>query len=228
MLTGYSDWRGKGFFLDSQLSIGYGSIDGKRQFDFGGVSRTADGKRAAAMASGGLTAGVALTSGGTVFMPQLSVDGLVMRQEQYTESSGGAVTSPAVDGFDLAVRQEYDQSLRAFGGIDLRQDMNFGEFFLQPELRAGYRYDFLDAAQKLKAQFVCSTVSASAGGCGETAFEITGPDPAKGNAVLGASIATTTGAWSIGLNYDYVRGVGNGGGHDSVNQSGTVTLVGRI
>jgi autotransporter-like protein len=225
MLTGYTDWRGKGFFFDSNLSIGYGSIDGKRQFDFGGVDRTADGKRGAALASGGVTAGVAMTAGGTVIMPQLSVDGLVMRQEKYTETNNGQTTSQAVDGFDLAVRQEYDQSLRSFAGLDIRQDMNFGEFFFQPEARLGYRYDFLNAAQKLKAEFVCST---AADGCGATAFDITGPDPAKGNLVAGGSIATTTGAWSIGLNYDYVRGVGNGGGKDSVTQSGTITLVGRI
>ncbi|HEY1631659.1 MAG TPA: autotransporter domain-containing protein [Rhizomicrobium sp.] len=228
MLTGYSDWRGKGFFFDSNLSIGYGSIDGKRVFDFGGVDRTAEGKRSAAMASGGMTAGVAMTSGGTVIMPQISVDGLVMRQEKYTESNNGATSTSAVDGFDLAVAQEYDQSLRSFAGLDVRQDMNFGDFFLQPEARLGYRYDFLDAAQKLKAQFVCSTVGAGAGGCAPTDFSITGPDPAKGNLVAGGSISTTTGAWSIGLNYDYVRGLGNGGGKDAVTQSGTITLVGRI
>jgi hypothetical protein len=228
MLTGYTDWRGRGFFFDSQLSVGYGSVDGQRFFDFGGVSRTADGKRSAELVSGGATAGVAMTAGGTVIMPQISIDGMAMREESYTETNNGQTTSNAVDGFDLAVKQEYNQSLRAFGGIDLRQDMNFGDFFLQPELRAGYRYDFLNAAQKLDAQFVCSTVSQSAGGCGDTAFSITGPDPAKGNVVLGGSIATTTGAWSIGLNYDYIRGLGNGGGHDSVTQDGTITLVGRI
>jgi Autotransporter beta-domain len=228
MLTGYTDWRGKGFFFDSQLSIGYGSIDGKRQFDFGDVDRTADGKRSAALASGGATAGVALTAGGTVIMPQISVDGMTMRQEGYTEGNNGATTTVGDDGFDLQVRQEYDSSLRSFAGLDIRQDMNFGDFFLQPEVRGGYRYDFLNAAEKLHAQFACSTVSVAGGGCGATAFDITGPDPAKGNAVLGASIATTTGAWSIGLNYDYIRGLGNGGGKDSVTQDGTITLVGRI
>jgi hypothetical protein len=228
MLTGYTDWRGKGLFLDSQLSIGYGSIDGKRIFDFGSVTRTADGKRGAALLSGGVTTGVALTTGGTVIMPQISLDGMTMREEAYTESNNGATTSTADDGFDLQVRQEYNSSLRAFGGVDIRQDLNFGDFFLQPDLRAGYRYDFLNAAEKLKAQFACSTISVADGGCAATSFDITGPDPAKGNAVLGASVATTTGAWSIGLNYDYVRGMGNGGGKDSVTQSATITMVGRI
>jgi hypothetical protein len=225
MFTGYTDWRGKGLFVDSQVNVGYGSIEGKRFFDFGGVDRTADGKRGAALLSGGVTAGVALNAGGTVVMPQISIDALTMREEGYTESNGGATTSTAVDGFDLRVRQEYDNSARIFGGVDVRQDLNFGDFFLQPEARVGYRYDFLNAAEKLKAEFACSEI---AGGCNATAFSITGPDPAKGNVVAGASIATTTGAWSIGLNYDYLRGVGNGGGHDSITQAGTITLLGRI
>ncbi len=227
MATGYTDWRGKGFFLDSQLSVGYGNIDGRRFFDFGGVSRTAEGRRAALMASGGVTAGVAMTAGGTVIMPQISIDGLTMRQEGYTETNHGQTTTQGDDAFDLQVRQEYDNSLRAFGGLDIRQDLNFGDFFLQPEGRIGYRYDFLNAAQKLDAQFVCSTVGSANGGCPATAFSITGPDPAKGNLVAGGSISTTTGAWSIGLNYDYIRGFGNGG-NTSVTQDGTITLVGRI
>src|SRR6202042_2259578 len=70
MFTGYTDWRGKGLFVDSQLNAGYGSIEGKRFFDLGGVDRTADGKRGAALLSGGVTAGVALNAGGTVVMPQ--------------------------------------------------------------------------------------------------------------------------------------------------------------
>ena len=236
MLTGYTDWRGKGFFLDSQLSVAYGNIDGTRDFDFGGVSRVADGKRAAAMAAGGVTAGVALTAGGTVIMPQVSLDALTMRQEGYTETNNGETTTQGDDAFDLRLAQEYDQSLRAFAGLDIRQDLNFGDFYLQPEGRFGYRYDFVDGADKLKAQFVCSTVTTgfctqpSTGGqlAPVSAFSITGPDPARGNAVAGASIATTTGAWSIGLNYDYLRGVGSNTAKDSVSQSATITLVGRI
>lgn len=226
MLTGYTDWRGKGFFFDSQFNVGYGNIDGKRRFDFGGVTRVADGKRAAALASGGVTAGVALTAGGTVIMPQISLDGLTMRQEAFTESNNGATTSQADDGFDLVVHQQYANSLRSFVGVDIRQDLNFGDFYLQPEGRVGYRYDFVDGTEKLKAAFVCSTIAP--GGCLAPAFSITGPDPAKGNLIVGGSIATTTGAWSIGLNYDYLRGVGSTVAKDSTSQSGMITLVGRI
>jgi hypothetical protein len=54
-------------------------------------------------------------------------------------------------------------------------------------------------------------------------FSITGPDPAKGNIVLGGGLAVTTGAWSVGVHYDFLRSdMGNS------QQDGMLTLVGRI
>ena len=225
MLTGYTDWRGKGLFFDSQLSAGYGQLTGKRSLVIPTVNsagttvdvtdRTAEGKRGAALLAGGATTGVIYNVGGTVFIPQISVDGLTMREEGYKESNN-KVTTNADDGFDLNVQPYYASSLRAFAGADLRQDLNFGSFFVQPELRAGYRYDFIDGATKLRANFVSTP---------NPTFTISGPDPAKGNLVAGGGFAVTTGAWSIGLNYDYVRGEGGTGG---INQTATLSLIGRI
>jgi hypothetical protein len=161
-------------------------------------------------------------TGGTVFMPQLSLDGLTMREEGYSETTANLV-SQATNGFDLHVKPAYDNSLRLFAGADLRQDLKFSSFFIQPEMRAGYRYDFLNGAEKLKAEFACSTVAT--GSCGDTAFSITGPDPSKGNIVAGGGIAVTTGAWSLGVNYDYIRGTDAMKG---VNQVATLSLLGRI
>jgi len=135
-----------------------------------------------------------------------------MKENGYTEHGGGDPNGG--DAFDLNVSSEYYDSARGFVGADLRQDLNLGDFYLQPAARAGYRYDFLANAPKVKASF------ASTPG---TDFTLTGPDPDKGNVVLGGSLATTTGAWSLGVNYDYLRG--NNG---SVSQVGTLTLVGRL
>ena len=33
MLTGYSDWRGRGLFFDSQIDIAYGDLNGKRTLE---------------------------------------------------------------------------------------------------------------------------------------------------------------------------------------------------
>ncbi|MGN6516129.1 MAG: autotransporter outer membrane beta-barrel domain-containing protein, partial [Rhizomicrobium sp.] len=219
MLTAYQDWRGRGLFFDSQLNVGYGHLVGKRTFpipDADGKIRVAEGKRSSELASGGFTTGVIFNSGGTVFIPQLSVDALTMRQEGYTESGGGA-------GMDLHVQPSYANSLRAFLGADLRQDLKIGNYFLQPEARVGYRYDFLSGAEKLKALFAGDPSTGIA--ASPTSFSITGPDPSKGNLVVGGGMAITTDAWSIGLNYDYLRGVGGTGGTD---QTAMLTLVGRI
>jgi hypothetical protein len=236
MLTGYTDWRGKGFFLDSQGSIGYAQLKGQRFLNVGPagaglcsgtitvdceVSRDARGDRAAEFLSGGVTSGVLLAAGGTVFTPQISLDGLTMREEGYTEQSSTSTftITRQNDGFDLTVKPNYMNSLRAFAGADIRQDLNLGDFFLQPEVRAGYRYDFIDGAEKVKAAFVSQAADPA------NYFTITGPDPARGNLVLGGGLAVTTGAWSVGVSYDYVKGVG---GTKTLDQVGTFTLVGRM
>jgi outer membrane autotransporter protein len=225
MLTGYTDWRGRGFFFDSQASIGYAQLRGQRFITVGQtgatVSRDARGDRAGEFLSGGATTGVILSAGGTVFMPQLSLDGLTMREEGYTETSSTQfnVIQKNQDGFDLTVKPNYMNSLRLFAGADVRQDLNFGDFYLQPELRAGYRYDFLGGQEKVKAAFVSQAADPA------SFFSIMGPDPARGNLVLGGGLATTTGAWSVGISYDYVKGFGS---TNSLNQIGTFTIVGRM
>lgn len=223
MLTGYTDWRGKGLFFDSQVSIGYGHLDGRRTLiidDLSGtelIKRQAEGKRSSALAAGGFSTGFIFSSGGTVLMPQFSMDALTLREEGYTESGGGA-------GMDLHVQPYYANSVRAFLGADLRQDLKMGSFFLQPEVRAGYRYDLLSGQEKLKVNFAGDQSVSPTVAPGQP-FTITGPDPAKGNLVFGAGLAVTTDAWSVGVNYDYLRGFG---GTKGTSQDAMLTLVGRI
>jgi hypothetical protein len=148
------------------------------------------------------------------------MDGLVMREEGYTEYNPSTAT--VGDGFDLRVQPYYATSLRAFLGVDVRHDLNLDTFYLQPELRLGYRYDFFNDPAKLKAAFAyanATSVPATPG----TQFTVTGPDPAQGNFVLGASLAATTDTWTLGLSYDFVRG-SNG----TLEQVGMVNLLGRI
>ena len=221
MVTGYTDWRGKGFFLDSQASVGLSSLSTKRSIRIAlpssstTFSRTAEGNRDGLFAAAGLTTGVILTAGSTVFTPQLSFDGLSMREDSYSETGAtGTCGTSTCDGFDLKVNPGYASSLRAFAGASLREDFNFGGWFLQPLIRGGYRYDFLNDPAKVKAAFVSNPTDV---------FTLAGPDPGRGNVVGGASVSVTTDNWSIGLNFDYLRS-DNG----SVTQAGTVTLVGRI
>ena len=114
MLTGYTDWHGKHVFLDSSLNLGYASLDGNRFMEIGDQVRDAQGKRAALSGSGGINAGAIFKFGGVQLVPHISLDGLAMREEGYTEANGG-------DGLDLQVAPYYANSLRVFAGSDFRR-----------------------------------------------------------------------------------------------------------
>ncbi len=225
MLSGYTDWRGKGLFLDTQVTLGYGNFKGKRFLDLtipitGSTTgttfeREADSKRAGLMASIGGTLGAIMKYGSTTVIPQLSLDGMSMREEGYTEINGGT-------GFNLAVKPYYANSLRVFLGSEFREDINLGDFYLQPSARIGYRYDLLNDPVKLHAAFADINTNLS-GDQNGAPFTIVGPDPSRGDYVAGFNMAATTENWTIGLNYDFVRG-----SHNATEQVGTLTLLGRI
>jgi hypothetical protein len=218
MLTGYTDWHGKGLFLDTQASVGYVNLKGNRYLNLLVPDTTTEtnvpyGRDAFEQHPGEYLAGSAMTGAtfnedGTVLTPEVSLDGLAMREEPYTEGGGGP-------GYDLHVASSYAQSLRAFTGVDVRQDLNLTDFLLQPDLQAGYRYDFANGIQKLQANFV--SVSP------QSVFDVSGPRPDRGNIVAGGGLAVTTGAWSLGLNLDYLRA-----GSGSTGEEGTITLLARI
>jgi len=230
MLSLYSTWRGKGLFLDTKLDAAYGNIDGKRNIllaipngngsAVNYYGREADNKHAGALISGSLVTGVSYGYGAMTLMPQVNLDGLLMREEGYTEKNPGTTT--VGDGFDLAVQQTYAKSLRAFIGFNARYDLQVFDFFLQPEARAGYRYDLFNDPAKIKAAFAYSNVTNNSISAGDT-FTLTGPEPSQGSFVVGGSIATTTESWTVGLNFDFVKG-SNG----AIQQVGTLHVLGRI
>jgi uncharacterized protein with beta-barrel porin domain len=212
MLTGYTSWRGNHLFLDTQLSASYGDFNGTRDLDISGLVRQASGKRAALMGAGGANMGVIFGSDSFSITPHLSLDGLAMREEGYTETGGGS-------GFNLQVQPYYANSLRTALGVDLRGSMSFFGVMLSPEARVGYRYDLANSPVKLKAGFV------STGGTGtvNNLMTFVGPDPDTGNLLGGLSLNFGTDTWHLGVHYDYLRG--NNG---STSQVGTFTLLGRI
>lgn len=229
ILSGYSVWRGKGMFFNSKLDVGYGHLDSSRSITLttassstsvATYSRQADNKHAGALLSGGVSTGAFFNFGAATFTPKLNIDGLLMRQDGYTEYNPGTATTG--DAFDLKVQPSYAKSLRVFLGADLRYDIDVWDFKLQPEARAGYRYDLLNDPQKLKVAFAYADLTGTIAKPGET-FTVTGPDPAQGNFVLGGSLSATTDAWSLGLHFDFVKG-SNG----ALEQVGTLSLIGRI
>ncbi|MES2295188.1 MAG: autotransporter outer membrane beta-barrel domain-containing protein [Pseudomonadota bacterium] len=212
MLTGYSDWRGKHVFLDTTGSVAYGSFNGNRSLVVGDQARDAVGKRAGLLGAAGATGGVFLKYGFLDVLPHIGLDGLATREEGYTESGGG-------DGLNLQVAPYYANSLRGSIGSDFKTSFNLFGATVSPEARLGYRYDLVNSPVKLKAGFV------STGGLGtpNNTFTFVGPDPDTGNAVAGLTLGAGTDTWSLGVNYDWIRG--NNG---STTQIGTLTLLGRI
>ncbi|MGZ5925512.1 MAG: autotransporter outer membrane beta-barrel domain-containing protein, partial [Rhizomicrobium sp.] len=212
MLTGYSDWRGKHVFLDTTGSVAYGSFNGNRSLVVGDQARDAVGKRAGLLGAVGATGGVFLKYGFLDVLPHIGLDGLATREEGYTESGGG-------DGLNLQVAPYYANSLRGSIGSDFKTSFNLFGATVSPEARLGYRYDLANSPVKLKAGFV------STGGLGSpnNTFTFVGPDPDTDNAVAGLTLGAGTDTWSLGVNYDWIRG--NNG---STTQVGTLTLLGRI
>jgi hypothetical protein len=213
ILTGYTDWHGKHVFFDTQLNAGYASMTGNRGLTVGNQSRIAQEKHAGLVGSLGGTAGVLYNLGKHFqILPQISLDGMSMREEGYTEGNGG-------DGLNLAVAPYYANSLRTFLGADFKGNFNVWDTLLSPDVRVGYRYDLIKTPVKLRAGFA-STGGLSAPG---NVFTFVGPDPDTGNFVLGAGLRAGTDTWSLGFDFDWVHG--NNG---SVTQVGMLNLLGRI
>ena len=104
-------------------------------------------------------------------------------------------------------------------GSDFKYNFDLWGATVSPEARIGYRYDLVNTPEKLKAGFV------STGGltAPNNTLTFVGPDPDSGNTVAGLSLGAGTDTWSLGVNYDWIRG--NNG---STSQVGTLTLLGRI
>jgi outer membrane autotransporter protein len=187
-------------------------MKGERDLFIGNQLRIAQGKRASLLASLGATTGVFLKYGSFDVTPHISLDGMTMREEGYTETGGG-------DGFDLQVAPYYASSLRAFLGADVKTSFSLWDATLSPEARLGYRYDFIGTAVKLKTAF------ASTGGLDapNNTFTVIGPDPDRGDVLAGFGLSGGTDTWNIGINYDWIRG-----NNASTTQVGTITLLGRI
>ena len=217
LLTGYTDWRANHIFLDTKIDIGYGNLDGKRILVIGNQGRVAEGKRAGLLGALGGTAGLFLNYGGFSIMPQISLDGMSMREEGYTETNGG-------DGFDLQVAPYYANSARTFLGVDTKKSFDLFGTSISPEARFGYRYDFITAPVKLKAAFA-SAGSGTLTGLNSpgASFTFVGPDPDTGNLLAGFGLGAGTDTWHLGVNYDWIRG-----SNASTTQVGTLTLLGRI
>jgi hypothetical protein len=212
MLTGYTDWRGKNIFLDTQISAAYGNFEGIRSLQVGNLQRTATSRRPGAMLALGANTGVMLKYKGFEIDPHISLDAMTLREEGYQEANGGP-------GFNLDVAPYFASSVRAALGADFKTKVTIWNFDLTPEARLGYRYDLLQQAVSVKAAFQSTGGRATAG----NTMTFVGPDPDAGNAIMGLSLGASTDTWHVGVHYDWIRG-DNG----STTQVGMISVLGRI
>ncbi len=212
MLSGYTDWRGKNIFLDTQISAAYGNFEGTRTLQVGGLQRTATSRRPGAMLALGANTGVMLKYKGFEIDPHVSLDAMTLREEGYLEANGGP-------GFNLDVAPYFASSVRTALGADFKTKITMWNFELTPEARLGYRYDLLQQAVSVKAAFQSTGGRATAG----NTMSFVGPDPDAGNAIMGLSLGAATDTWHVGVHYDWIRG-DNG----STTQVGMITVLGRI
>jgi hypothetical protein len=212
MLSGYTDWRGKRAFLDTQISAAYGDFSETRSLIVGGIARNASSRRAGAMLAMGGNLGTMLKYKGFEIDPHVSLDGMTMREEGYQEANGGP-------GFNLDVAPYFASSLRTAIGADLKSKITIWGFDLTPEARLGYRYDLLQEAVKIKAAFESTGGRSTAG----NTLTFIGPDPDSGNVIAGLSLGASTDTWHVGVSYDWIRG-----NNASTTQVGMITVLGRI
>ncbi len=212
MLTGYTDWRGKNIFVDTQISAAYGNFSQTRDLNIGGLLRQASSRRPGAMVALGVNAGTMLRYSGIDIDPHVSLDGLTLREEGFLETNGGP-------GLNLDVAPYFASSLRGAIGADLRKTVTIWDFQLSPELRVGYRYDVLQQAVKINAAFQSTGGRSTAG----NTMTFIGPDPDTGNTILGLGLGAGTDTWHLGVSYDWIRG--NNG---STTQVGILSVLGRI
>ncbi len=212
MLSGYTDWRGKNIFFDTQISAAYGNFEGIRSLQVGGLQRTATSRRPGAMLALGANTGLMLKYKGFEVDPHVSLDVMTLREEGYQEANGGP-------GFSLDVAPYFASSVRTALGADIKTHIAIWNFELTPEARLGYRYDLLQQAVSVKAAFQSTGGRSTAG----NTMSFVGPDPDAGNAIVGLSLGAGTDTWHLGVHYDWIRG-DNG----STTQVGMITVLGRI
>lgn len=226
LLSGYSSWRGSHMFLDTKLDAGYGRIRGKRFLtltDTNGDSyvRESDSTHAAESLSGGVTTGAIFTASSFKFTPQISLDGMLMRMEKYSEKNPDSTTADT-QAFLLTVNQGYAKSLRTFVGTSAEYDFKLFGATWQPAARVGYRYDLLSDRLKAKVAFKDIDSDLSGDQPGQL-FTLYGADPARGNMLAGASFGANAGSWMFNFGLDLVKG-----NHGLTEQVGTFNFVARL
>ena len=169
------------------------------------LTRTATANWNGYLGSASVSTGYVFPVGGMQLIPELSVDGLYLRESSLTEQGAGAE--------DLFIKSQTLKSLRGFLGILTQGSFAWDAGMLQPQLLLGWSYDFMHKPGTLDGNFVVAPNSP---------FQLAFPalDPNRFIAGLGVNYAV--GNWAVGVTIDAALS------QENVSQSATINISSRF
>jgi hypothetical protein len=205
MVTFYGGWRSGDFFVTPQLNLGEGSFHSRRSIVAATVTRSATAAWSSYIGAGGLTTGYIVDAGGFQIIPELSLDGLYLRESAYNEAGAG--------GIGLSLKPQNQNSVRTFAGVLGQGNYLWDTGTLQPQLLVGWSHEFLNTPATIDGSFESTPGSP---------FHLVGPTLEPNKIIGGASFAYVVGNWSAGINYDAAASTG------TLAQSATISLSSRF
>lgn len=146
----YATWFDGPWHVDAQIGYGRNSNESTRNITLFGPMQ-AKGEWDADVYTAALAAGYDLELGkGWILEPNAAID--------YTRIANDSYTETGADPFNLAVDSNEFDSLRSTIGLALRKDFNLSNgAILRPELRIGWKHEFLDDQVSTGATFFGSS-----------------------------------------------------------------------
>ena len=207
LASAYAGWRTGEFFVTPEVNLGLGDFHSRRTIVAGPVGRSATAIWSNYLAAGGFTTGYILNIGGFQIIPEISLDGLYMRQSAYSENGAG--------GIGLSLKPGDQKSVRSFAGLLGQGTYAWDNGNLQPQLLVGWSHEFLNTPATIDGSFESTPGSP---------FHLVGPTLEPNRIIGGASFAYVVGNWAAGFNYDASATSSSG----PMAQSATVTLSSRF
>ena len=205
LVSFYGGWRTGEFFVTPQVNLGQGDFHSRRSIVAGTVARSATANWSNYLAAGGFTTGYIMNIAGFQVIPEISLDGLYMRESAYNENGGG--------GIGLSLKQQSQKSVRSFAGVLGQGTYAWDNGNLQPQLLVGWSHEFLNTPATIDGSFESTPGSP---------FHLVGPTLEPNRIIGGASFAYVLGNWSAGFNYDAAASSG------ALAQSATISLSSRF
>jgi uncharacterized protein YhjY with autotransporter beta-barrel domain len=205
LASAYAAWRADDVFVAPQINAGAGSMQSRRWIVAGSILRGAFAQWQSEMVAGGFTSGYILDLGDFQIIPTIAVDGLYLRDGDYSETNAG--------GMGITFTSQNQKSVRGFAGVIGQGNFNYDQGVLMPQIVAGYSREFMNDPATIDGYFEAAPGSP---------FHLVGPTLNASRFVGGMSLGYVLHNWSAGINYDASANSG------TLAQSATVSISSRF